>query len=182
MTGSTFMAAAALLAFLSLGSSALVAQTAPPAARSARSVETSLGADGVAVALFIAPSDGRLSVGARAGLGFEWADFRMNDPAVALAARWSFLESRRWVWWVGAEAGAACIDTDYDRFVLPFAGAFTGGRFRFRESVAAFLEAGGRFGRRDLEREASLDFLDARYEETVFIDPLVLRLGLALSF
>jgi hypothetical protein len=144
--------------------------------------ECTFGADGAAIALFVSPVGGRLSVGARAGLGFEWTDFRMDDPSAALAVRCTLLASRRWAWWMGAEAGAALIDTGYDRFALPFIGASTGGRFSFTKRLSALAEVGGRYGKRDLESEASLAFLDARYEETLFIDPLVLRLGIALNF
>lgn len=144
--------------------------------------ECTFGADGAALAFFGSPAGGRLSVGVRAALGFEWTDFRMNDPAVALAIRWKLLASRRWAWWIGGEAGAALVDTGYDRFALPFVGASTGGRFCFTKRLSALAEVGGRYGKRDLESEASLDFLDVRYEETLFIDPLVLRLGLSLNF
>lgn len=144
--------------------------------------ECTFGADGGALALFVTPEGGRLSVGVRAALGFEWTDFRMNDPSAALAVRWRLLASRRWAWWIGGEAGAALVDTGYDRFALPFVGASTGGRFSFGKRLSALAELGGRYGKRDLESEASLDFLDVRYEETLFIDPLVLRLGLSLNF
>jgi hypothetical protein len=171
----SFTGAAVLLALLAFG---------PRAAgdEAVRSAETSFGADGAALALFMAPKGSRFSLGARLGLGFEWTDFRMNDPAAALAVRWKFLESRHWAWWLGAEAGAAYLDTGYDRFTLPFAALSTGAGFRFRKRFSSFIEVGGRYGARDREHETSLAFLDARYEETIFIDPLVLRLGLALSF
>jgi hypothetical protein len=136
-----------------------------------RSVELTAGSEGIDAAFFLTPGGGRLSAGVRAGLGYEWADFRWDDPTAALALRWRLLTSERWAWWVGAEAGAARIDTGYARFLVPFAGAVTGGSFGFTKRFGLFLEAGGRYGRPDLESEASLEFLEVRYEETYFIDP-----------
>lgn len=172
MTGKILIATVVLFAFCSLVSLSLGAE----------SVEASFGADGAAVAYFFAPEDNRLFAGLRVGLGFEWTDFILNDPSLALAVRYALFSSKRWAWWVGVEVGAAYIDTSYARFAMPFAGASIGARFRIRQRFSFFLETGGRFGQRDLTRKASLDFLDARYKETIFIDPLVMRFGLTLNF
>lgn len=146
------------------------------------SAESSLGLDGGAAALFLAPRGGRLSLGLRLGLGLELADFRWNDPSASLALRFRLVGAGRLEGWIGAVAGAIALDTGYDRFALPFIGAEAGCGFRLAGGLWLFAEAGGRYGRRDRRYESSLAFLDASYAETVFAMPAVLRLGLALRF
>ena len=130
----------------------------------------------------MAPRDGRLSLGLRLGLGLEFADFRWNDPSASLALRYRLLGAGRFMGWIGAEAGAIALDSGYDRFALPFAGATAGCAFRLADGLSLFAEAGGRYGRRDRRYESLLAFLDASYAETVFAMPAVLRLGLSLRF
>ncbi len=146
------------------------------------SAESAIGLDGGAAALFMAPRDGRLSLGLRLGLGLELADFKWNDPSASLALRYRLLGAGRFEGWIGAEAGAIALDTGYDRFALPFAGATAGCAFRLAGGLSLFAEAGCRYGRRDRRYESSLAFLDASYAETVFALPAILRLGLSLSF
>ncbi len=157
------------------------AESAPAKHRTRGGVELSAGTDGAAAAGFLVGAGGRLTVGLRAGLGYEAADFRWDDLAAALVLRRRILGYGRWTAWIGAEAGLARIDTGYDRFLCPFAAAVAGGSFRLVGRLAVFMEAGGRYGRRGLEDEAALPFLTVRYAETYAIDPLLVRLGFAFA-
>ncbi len=182
------LGAAAAILFAVPGAARAAGKAAPRAAERTPAepgprgrVELSAGTDGAAAALFLVGAGGRLSAGLRAGLGYEMADFRWDDPAAALAVRWRVLGGRRWTGWLGAEAGLGRIDAGYDRFLCPFAAAVAGGNLRCGGRLSVFAEAGGRYGRRDREDEAALPFLTVRYAETYVIDPLLIRLGLAFD-
>lgn len=148
------------------------------AATAAAAVEAALGADGATAALFFG-AEGPWSAGFRVGWGFELADLRWDDASFSAALRRRLLRGDRAGAWAGAELGIAEIETGYDRYALPFAGASAGASLRIAGGLCLFAEAGARFGRADRYEEERIDFLTVRYRETVFIDPLILRLGVS---
>lgn len=156
----------------------IAAAGAASAAGADCAAEAAIGADGATAALFFG-AEGPWSAGFRVGWGFELADLRWDDKTFSGALRYRFLRGERAGAWAGAELGIAEIETGYDRYALPFAGASAGSSLRVAGGVLLFAEAGARFGRADRKAEERIDFLLVRYRETVFIDPLILRFGVS---
>ncbi|OHE68240.1 MAG: hypothetical protein A2413_01340 [Treponema sp. RIFOXYC1_FULL_61_9] len=139
------------------------------------------GTDGICAQLRRYSPGGTFGYGFTAALGFENADFSLDDPALSLFIDKRILSLGRWEGRGAAEFGGAVVFTGYGSILVPYAGVSTVWYLRLSDRVRLAGEAGLRSGRAEREVQASLELADVRFKEEVTLNPILVRLGIDID-